>query len=156
MIKGLSDYEASVESSLDGRLNGESPAAAAVSFFANLASATMQQAGVRQTRHGVQALANTYAYLVSTVQEQVFEPDDDTTSADSMMAGVNRLVRDALVTALAAWPVPFGVDIDQFDAWAQRVQTRMGSIVSVGLQLWLHGPGERPWEGLAERTEAAA
>lgn len=155
MVQGFCDDKASVEASPDGRLNGESPAAAAVSFYANLASSTMQQAGIRQTRQSVQALANTYAYLVGAVQAEVSRPDD-TTNPRSMMAGVNRLVREALVTALAAWPVPFGADADQFDAWAHRVQTRMASIVSVGLQLWLHGPDERPWETLAVSTQAAA
>lgn len=126
-------------------LDPNSYQAMAVTDVAQTAVRLLTDAGQKVTGPNARAMAETIARIVLDAQKEAFGKSD-------WGRGSNNRIRSSLPTALAALPVPFGGDAEDWEDWAAAVRRRVVSIAKVAVGLYVDEIAETPWDHLVSAT----
>lgn len=143
-------------SEADGHLNPNSYSAIALFGFVDLAIETIEASGAKPTTQVVDALAQTFARIVSDAQVLLG-------ARPSYQEGLNTRLRGSLRSALDHMAVPLGADAATWEAWHAQVVRRIVASARAVLRIWSTTElPEKPWAVLVKEatspqaTEAAA
>ena len=125
-----------------GRLNPNSYSAQASFSLVAAALKALTDAGQVVTPRSIEALAQTFDYIVEAAQEEL-------SGSRSMQDGLHTRLRGALFAVIEMEAPPFLGTSAVWEKWVSNSVRRVLLIAKTAVRLWDLGPGEAPWEVLS-------